>query len=169
MFKKNILIISLFYLFFQSNVFANDKIAYMDFNYILNNSIIGKKILVDLSELNKSNIKNLKTQQDLLKKEIEEINKVKNISSQEDIKKKIDLHNKNVKAFDQLKKNLSNKLTKTKNDEMNKLVKLIEPLLENYMKENSIDIVLNKEMVYYSKEEYDISENILKLTNEKYK
>ena len=52
---------------------------------------------------------------------------------------------------------------------MNKLVNLINPILENYMKENSIDIILNKEVVYFAKDKYDISKKILDLTNTKYK
>ena len=52
---------------------------------------------------------------------------------------------------------------------MNKLVKLINPILENYMKDNSIDLILNKEIIYFAKDKYDISKVILDLTNEKYK
>ena len=52
---------------------------------------------------------------------------------------------------------------------MKNLIKLINPLLETYMEENSIDIILNKEIVYFAKDQYDISKNILELTNNKYK
>ena len=64
-----------------------------------------------------------------------------------------------------MKIKLSNELNQRRNEEMNKLVQLINPLLENYMKENSIDIVLNKEIVYFAKDQYDISKDILDLTN----
>ena len=74
-----------------------------------------------------------------------------------------------AKDYENLKKKLANDLNKKKNEEMNKLVELINPILENYLKENSIDILLNKEIVYFAKDKYDISENIISLTNEKYK
>ena len=141
----------------------------MDFNYIINNSIIGKKILNDLNNLNKKNIENLKIEQNKLKKEMEEINKIKNISSKEEVNKKVIIHNKNIKIYDNLKKRLSTDLNKRRKDELNKLVKLINPLLENYMKQNSIDIILNKEIIYFAQEKFDISKDILELTNNKYK
>ena len=52
---------------------------------------------------------------------------------------------------------------------MKELVKLINSLLEDYLKKNSIDILLNKEIIYFAKDEYDISKAILELTNNKYK
>ena len=55
------------------------------------------------------------------------------------------------------------------NEEMNKIVKLINPLLEDYMKSNSIDIILRKDVVFFSKDKYYISKNILELTNKTYK
>jgi Skp family chaperone for outer membrane proteins len=141
----------------------------MDFDYIVNNSIIGKKILDELNILNKKNIDKLKINQNMLKKEKEEINKIKNVASNEDLKKKVILHNQNVKKFDELKKKLSNEINKKRNEEMKKLVELIDPLLQDYMKNNSIDMILNKEIVYIAKDEYDISKAIIELTNSKYK
>ncbi len=161
---KSLLLV--FFLFFQSGyLYANDKIVYMDFNYVINNSNIGKKVLDELNKQNKRNIENLKSYQTKLKQEIDEINKIRNIATQEEIKKKISEHNEKAKEYDKLKIKLSNELNKRRNDEMNRLVNLINPLLENYMKENSIDIVLNKEIVYFAKEQYDISKDILEITN----
>jgi len=169
MLKKRIILLIILSFFYQGYSHANDNIVFMDFNYVINNSNIGKKVLDVLNKENKANIENLKSFQSKLKQEIDEINKLKNIASEEDIKKKISAHNVNVKEYDKLKIKLSNELNKKRNDEMNKLVKLINPLLENYMKDNSIDIVLNKEIVYFAKDQYDISEEILDLTNNNYK
>ena len=85
------------------------------------------------------------------------------------LKKKISVHNANAKEYDKLKIKLSNELNNKRNEEMKKLVDLINPLLENYMKDNSIDMVLNKEIVYFAKDQYDISRDILDLTNDNYK
>ena len=80
------------------------------------------------------NIENLKSHQSKLQKEIDEINKMRNIISSEDLKKKVSLHNQNARKYDDLKKKLSTELNKKRTEEMNKLVNLINPLLENYMK-----------------------------------
>lgn len=169
MFKKKIILIFISFFILQGNSFSSEKIAYMDFNYIINNSIIGKKVLNDLNNLNKKNIENLKNEQKKLQKEAEEINKIKNIANSEDIKKKIEIHNQNIKKYENLKKTLSDNLNKKRNEEMKKIVQLINPLLENYMKNNLIEIILSKEVVFFSKEKYDISQKILELTNQTYK
>ena len=166
---NRILFVFLFLFFYQGNLYSNDNIVYMDFNYVINNSNVGKKVLKDLSSLNEKNIKDLQNYQDKLKQEIDELNRIKNIATEEDIKKKISIHNQNVKEYENLKKRLSNELNKKRNEEMNKLVKLINPILENYMKDKSVDIILNKEIVYIAKDKYDISNDILDLTNNKYK
>ncbi len=166
---NRILFVFLFLFFYQGNLYSNDNIVYMDFNYVINNSNVGKKVLKDLSSLNEKNIKDLQNYQAKLKQEIDELNRIKNIATEEDIKKKISIHNQNVKEYENLKKRLSNELNKKRNEEMNKLVKLINPILENYMKDKSVDIILNKEIVYIAKDKYDISNDILDLTNNKYK
>ena len=152
-----------------NNLYSKDNIVYMDFNYVINNSNIGKKVLLELNNLNETNIKNLKDYQNKLKDEIDEINKIKNIASKEDLKNKISIHNKNANEYENLKKKLSNELNKKRNEEMNRLVELINPILENYMKDKSVDMILNKEIVYFAKDKYDISKIILELTNNKYK
>tara|TARA_S200000501_G_scaffold378875_1_gene444433 strand:- start:1724 stop:2233 length:510 start_codon:yes stop_codon:yes gene_type:complete len=169
MFNKKFLLFIFLIFLYQGNLHSNDNIVYMNFNYVINNSNIGKKVIVTLNEINKKNLQNLKDYEGKLKNEIDEINKIKNLASPEDVKKKISLHNQNVKKYDQLKKKLSDELNKKRTEEMNKLVDLINPILENYMKENSIDIILNKEVVYFAKDKYDISKKILDLTNTKYK
>jgi Skp family chaperone for outer membrane proteins len=152
-----------------NNLYSNDNIVYMDFNYVINNSNVGKKVLLELNNLNEKNIKDLKDHQSRLKEEIDEINKIKNIASKEDLKNKISTHNQNAKDYENLKKKLSNELNKKRNEEMNRLVELINPILENYMKDKSVDMILNKEIVYFAKDKYDISKIILELTNNKYK
>jgi len=169
MYKKILILFFVPFLFFQNNSFAAEKIVYMDMNFIINNSNIGQKVLKQLNDLNDKNIENLRAEQKKLKKEIDEINKIRNIGIDDDLKAKIDMHNKNVKKYENLKKKLAQNLNNKRNDEMNKLVKLINPLLEDYMKNNSIDIILSKEVVFFSKEKYDISSKILELTNKAYK
>ncbi len=169
MLNKKTLIFIFILFFYYGNSYSNEKIVYMDFNYVINNSNIGKKVLKELNDLNKKNINNLNNLQNKLKVEIDEINKIKNVASKEDIQKKISTHNVNVQEYEKLKTKLSNELNKIRNEEMNRLVKLINPLLENYMKDNSIDMILNKEIVYFAKDQYDISKDILDLTNINYK
>ena len=83
--KKFNLIIFIFIIniFFLSNTFAlNSKIAFIDFNIILENSDKGKKLLAELNLLNQKNIEDLKSKEVLLKEKEEEILKKKKFNIQ---------------------------------------------------------------------------------------
>ena len=91
-------------LFYQNLSIANDKIAYIDLDYIINKSNAGNKLLKELENLNKSNLKKLS----LIKKEIDknkdEIIKVKNVISEKEFKNKIEEQKKSIREFDKTKK-----------------------------------------------------------------
>ena len=56
-----------------------------------------------------------------------------------------------------------------KKKEMLKIVKKITPLVQNYMEENSIDVILKDESLYISKSNYDITKDILEIVNKNVK
>ena len=65
MLRKNFFFLTIF---FSLTIFvnANDKIVYIDINYILNNSIPGNSILLHLDTLNKDNIAQIKKDEQLI-------------------------------------------------------------------------------------------------------
>ena len=91
---KKILVIIFFVLFNFSISTANDTIAFVDLNYVLTESKSGKKILDDLQEKNNSNLEFFKSNEQKLKKEQAEINKLKNILAAEEYNNKLSLFKK---------------------------------------------------------------------------
>ena len=89
----------LFFLFFGFNVYANENIAYLDIDYVLNNSEVGKKILTNLESINKKNIDNIKLRENSLKEEKIKIKNVENIISKDELAKKIKNFQKEVTIF----------------------------------------------------------------------
>ena len=76
-FKKFIISIFL-YFFFNINVASsNTSTVFIDIDFILNNSILGKQILLDLEELNKKNLDRIKNKENALNIKRDEINKKK--------------------------------------------------------------------------------------------
>ena len=166
--KKIFFLISMT-LFCQSTLYAEVKIAYFDLNYVLDKSNVGLKILKKLDSLNSTNLKKLNQKKDEINKENIEIDKIKNVISEEELKIKINKQKEKIKEYNELKISLSNKINNTKNEEVQELVKKIKPFLESYIKENSIDIILRKESIYLSKSKYDITKEILEIVNKKLK
>ena len=78
---------------------ANDKIAFIDINYILSESEEGKKILDKLESDNKKNLSFFKSEEVKLKGEKENIEKLKNILSKEEYNNKISLFKNKVSTY----------------------------------------------------------------------
>ena len=64
---------------------------------------------------------------------------------------------------------MSKEINLIKEKETKKIITKINPLLEDYMKKNSIEILLRKESIYLSKNENDITKDVLNLVNQKLK
>ena len=148
------------------NAFAIEKIVYLDLDYILSNSNKGKNILSDLDKKNNENIKILKSKEEILKIEEENLLKQKNIISNEAYNKKVkNLQNK-IKIFRSEKNQLVTEFKKNRENKINDFIKIVDNILGEYVKANSIDLVLNKKDIIMGKNSFNITESILKKVNE---
>ena len=157
-----------FLLFNLSIANGNEKTVFIDIDYILNNSNLWKSILIELEKVNKENIKKLSKKEENLKKKKDTINKTKNISSKEKLENDINLFNQEVKEYKDEKNLLSKKLKEKKQNEFNKFLQQVNPIIQEYMKNNSIDIVLEKKQLFIGSSKNNISDDILKLINQKF-
>ena len=151
--------------FFFYNFTLANNIAFIDLNFVINNSILGKKVIEKLESANDKNLDLLKKEQKLLNDEKDEIEKTKNILSKEEIDKKILSFNDKLQNFNKKQDLMSKQFKELKQNEMSALLDIINPIIEKYMIENNIDLMLKKENVYISKTEYDASNKIINLIN----
>ena len=164
--KIIILLITLltFYLL-PSISYSNDKVVFINFEYVINNSEAGKLIFLDIKKIRDENIKKLKLKEKNLKEQENDIKTKKNIISKDDLSKKMKLLNDNIKEFKDLKRSMENDLNKIRSNKMNNFMDQINPLLEKYMDENSIDIMLDAKNMLIGKKTINKSDEILKLIN----
>ena len=166
---RNLSFIIIFFLIINLNNTsnANEKIVYLNVNYVFSNSISGK-------EANKSfenKVKNLQNEVNKFTKNInnekDKLIKQKNILSDEEFNKKFtDIDNK-IKEF--------NKKIKIRNDEIinlrkqvrSKFTKELKNILSNYSTENSINMILKQEDILVGSKTLDISNDILKIVDSK--
>ena len=104
-----------------------------------------------------------------LKKKNEELAKTKNLISKEELDKKILSLRNEVKSFDELKKKTIKDLNIKKNKELNLFLQRINPIVQEYMKEKSIDMIIDKKNIFMAKSNNDITEDILEIINTKIK
>ena len=157
--------ILIFYINFTSFSISAEKTVFLDIDFVLNNSKYGKSIYSKLDELNKKNFDNLVKMEKELEKKKKSIDVSKNISTKENLDQQISLFNQDVKNFRSEKsKILKNFELKKKNEIDNFLVK-VNPIVQDYMKANSISIVLPKNQIFMGNVDMDITNDIIELVN----
>ena len=165
---KFLAIVILFFFKFTFLTYANE-VVYIDMSYILSNSNHGKSILYELEKKNKNNIKELELKEKIIKDLEKNISNQRNILSKNEFEKKInDLKNK-VKVFRNDKDKLVKEFNNLKNNEIKNFMKNVEPLVSEYIKTNSINIVLDKKNVIIGKKDLDITYEILEVVNKNIK
>ena len=162
--------INFFFLIFFFNFntsYSSEKIAFIDLDFVLKNSNIGKSILEDIEKLNNKNINELKKKESELKKNEEEILPKKNILSEEEYNKEVDLLKDKIKKYKLLKDKMVSNFQKKKQTSLKNFFNQINPIIQNYMDENSINILLDRKNVFIGKTDSDITNSIIeKINNE---
>ena len=168
-FFKSFYLIILIYLISISSVYSSGSTVFLDIDYVLNNSNLGKSIYIELEELNKSNINKLSSKENLLKEKKLAIDKTKNISSKEKLEEDISIFNKEVEIYRLEKNKLLEDFKNKKKQELDNFLIKINPLIQDYMKKNSIDIVLEKNQIFMGNSLKDVSNDIINLINKNFK
>ena len=166
-FFKSSLFIVLFFITKINLVYAADNIAFLNIDYILNNSNLGKSIVVELEKLNKSNVKKLDKKEKILKEKKEKIDKTKNISSKEKFREDVDKFNKEVATYRDEKNKTLNDFKKLKKKKLDNFLEKINPIIQEYMKNNSIGIMVEKNQIFMGNSDNDATDKIIELINSK--
>ena len=162
----NILTIFVLTLFFFTNTFAlQQKIMFIDIDYIYNNSNIGKKINENIKKKTKEfNDKN-KNYLDTINEKKNSLLKKKNIIDENEFNEQKKLIQDEIKKINnQISKNekvLIELRNKTRLDFSNQLNKV----LQQYATDNSIDMIIDKKSILIGKSELNSTNKILSILN----
>ena len=163
------LIILILIISFNENVVAQEKIKYINLDLIIKNTNAGKLILENLENKKNENIKSFKIKEDKIIKDEQDLVAKKNILSQEEFNSKLAKLKKNLKVYKDEKQNKINEFEKNKKQLINNFFKQITPLIEDYVKNNSIDLVVSKNNVFMASKKLDITNDIIQIIDEKIK
>ena len=163
-------IIVFFLLIFPINLSnANEETAFIDIDYIVQNSNIGKKSLKNISDLNKKNIKLFEEKNKSLRELEVSIRTKKNIISKVDFNKEVEAFKKKVQDFTNQKDQTVTEFNNFRKKELEKIFKLFNPIISNYMKKNSINILIDAKNIFMGNDSVNLTENILKIINDELK
>ena len=141
-----------------NSAYSNQNIVYLDIQFIIDNSEIGKFYKSKIEE----NIEKIKlgllVQENAIKEKDKIILDQKNILKESEMSKKIELNNL-VKKY-QIERNKYNEiLLNEKRKYTSNILKILNPLITSYVEENNIKIVIEKN-------NFDIGIKNLDITNQ---
>jgi len=168
-YKKNLVYILIIFFSIISISKSSENIAYLDLDNIVKSTKAGKSIINELKVSRDKALKKFEQKEKALKKIEEDINKQKNVLSKEELKNKISDFRKEIASFRKDKEKLINDFNTKKIQEFDKFFKKITPIIGEYVEKKNIDIVLDKKNIFLANKNNDISNEIIKLINEKIK
>ncbi len=89
--------------------------------------------------------------------------------SEIEFEKEVNNLNKKILDFNNQKKTMVEELTNIKNKELNLFFENIKPVVQNYMNENSIDLIINSKNIFMGNNKSDITNDLIEKINIKFK
>jgi outer membrane protein len=149
--------------------YAEDKIAYIDMDFILKNSNASKSLLNQLTDIEMKQFEDFKNKEERFKNEENKILSSKNILSKDEYLKKVNIFKNDLNNYQNKKNEIINKFKLKRNNEIRDFMKSISPLINDFMTKNFIGILIEKKNIFIAKSNYDITESILEIINKEIK
>lgn len=156
--------LSLLFIFYalQINVlFANQNIAFIDMNRIINETKAGSSILKQLNDVNNKILKKLSVEEENLKKKEIKLISQKNILSPSDFEVNFNKLKTEINEYNQNKNTIINNFNKKKNINTNEFLLVINKIIAEYSDTKNISIILQKKYLVLGKSELDLSDEII--------
>ena len=170
MFKLHRFLIIFFCFFLITHASSDDrKIVYLNLDLIVQNSVPGKFILEQLEIEKKKNIEKFKLEETKIRKKEEDLIKKKNVLSDEEFTSNVNALKEEMNIYNKERKKIFLEFDKNKKKKLNDFLNKVTPLIQKFVKENSINIVLNEKNLFIASKKFDITDQIIQIINENIK
>ena len=166
-FKMKKFFIIIFFFLNISYAYSEVKISYIDINFIVNNSNVGKSLNEYLNSLKNKHFEKFNKIEDELKKKEGDLISKKNIVEKTEFEKKAKFLQDEIKKYKLDRKKSNDEINKNKIDNTKKILLFLDPIVKKYVDENSISLVLPKKNIIVGKKNLDITNDIINILNEK--
>jgi len=167
--SKKFFFIILFFFLSINSLKAEDKVSYIDIDFILSNTIAGKKLLNIFKIEEESKINKFKLKDENFQNEEKKILAKKNLISKEEINNELKILNNKFQIYNKEKVKEIDEFKISRNKNIVNFLNLINPIIENYMKDNSIYMLIDKKNVFIASKDYDITNNLIELIDKQIK
>ena len=156
-------------LFFIFLLITPDVPYYLDFKYVLNQSVAGKKAQDFLKNKLEKGINDLKKQEKSIQDEEKKIIQQKKIIKPEEYKSKVEALRNKVSKLQAQRSKLLESTANQRNTARKELLKNLNPIIKDYMKEKGIRMVVDKKSLLLADQNLDITKDIIEILNKKLK
>ena len=163
---KLLIFVFLLLLFNISKINA-EQIVYINMEKIMKQSKAGKHIIDKISKSNEKNINKFKKIEEDLKKQEQDLISKKNVISQNEFQTKLDNLKKKISEYRSKRQNIIQESTKKRVQASAEFSQKIKPILGDYAAKNNISIIVQKKNIIMGKKELDITDDVLKIVDEK--
>ena len=168
LFKKFFFIIFIL-LLSVNNLKAEDKVAYLDIDFILTNTLAGKMLLKNLKEEEAIKVNKFKADDEKFKNDEKKILAKKKLVSNDEIKKEMKALQIKFQEYKKIKNKEIENLKKKRNTNIINFLNSINPIIEKYMADNSIYMLMDKKNVFIANKNYDITKKLIELIDNQIK
>ncbi len=159
--KKIIIFILLNLISFNSKA----EIVYIDINFILNSSEVGKYLNNYIEKINnEASLKYKKIENELIQKEKILISQ-QNILDKNEFENKLKILTGEVQKYRSDRKTSVDELNNIKINKTKEILSALNPIITEYVETNSISIVIPKKNIVVGRKNLDITNPIIKLLN----
>ena len=168
-FLKKIFFFFIFFFLSINLVISSEPIAYIDMDFIIKNSEIGKKTLNSINILNEKNINELKKNEKILKDLESKIISKKNIISKENFDNEVLLFKEKANKFKEDQSKMVEDFNNFKKRELDGILSKISPIINTYMEKKSVKILLDSKNILIGRSNLNLTNEVIKEINEKIK
>ena len=137
---------------FTGLAIANENIRFININYIINNSEVGKS----LNKLIENKNKQIQTELKKISKKLEEDkNKIitqKNVLKKEEIEELVKEYDDNLKKFNEIRKEKTSEFNQFRINSKKKIIDILNPIITSFLKKESIQILFQKDKIIFGDE-----------------
>ena len=168
-FSKKLFFIFTFFFLNVTEINSSEPIAYIDLDFIIKNSEIGKKTLNLINIQNNKNINELKKKEKILKDLENKIISRKNIISKENFDKEVLLFKEKANKFKLDQSKMVEDFNNFKKRELDSILSKISPIINAYMEKKSVKILLDSKNILIGRSNLNLTNEVIKEINEKIK
>ena len=169
MINKLLFFITILFSILNFKTLSAENITFLDFKYVLNNSVAGKKAQNFLKNKLQKGIEQLKKKEAKILEEEKKIIQQKKVLSPEDYKKQITSLRSKVSSLQKERQKIVETVARERAFAKNELLNNLNPLLIEYMSTNNIKMVIDKKNLIRADQSLDITKEIVSQLNKKLK